>query len=570
MRGTRKSLARRVRTIVVALLPAVVVISMFVLERPAGASPSAPADDTSTVTVTSTPSPDPNLTLSKTADSGSVVAGNPIGFKIVLTHSGDSADSNVTLTDTLSSAPGTSWSIDTAGTSGWGSTCMISSFVLSCGGTGTTFNNSDTATVHVTSPTTLATCDPAISDITNTAKYDAMIVTGAPVHDEASAETIVTCPPGVLTLTKVADLATVSAGDAIGYTITASNTGGTSIGPVLVNDPLPGNSGLEWTISPTDPDCAITLGTLSCDFGWIDPGDHHSVHITSLTTAGTCGTVDNTASAELGTDNIVNGIDRAIVPDQVEITAEAKIIVQCPDLTITKTSDLYQGVGGKKISWTITVTNEGPGTAHDVVLTDDLSAFGPPLSVDDTTHCGISLSILTCNFHDMAPSAAFTVHVSAVLSSIGDCGEIRNAASVVASNESMITSLAITKVLCPNVSVVKTPEYGPVNNPTRGFAIVVSSTGTGAAKNVKLSDPLASGVKWSITGGNGKSKCKIAKGSLTCSFGTMKAGKSFTVHIKVVQKICSNVTNTATVSASNEPSFELGDNTSTATVGCAF
>ena len=282
------------------------------------------------------------------------------------------------------------------------------------------------------------------------------------------------------------------------------------------------------------------------------------MHVTSLTTAGTCGTVDNTASAELGIDNIVNGINRAIVPDQVEITAEAKIIVQCPDLTITKTSDLYQGVGGKKMSWTITVTNAGPGTAHNVMLIDSLD-FGGPYSVDDTTHCYFTTSpaYLVCEFGDMAPGASFTVHLTAVLSSISDCGEIRNVASVWADNESAILSApAVTKVKCPNVSVVKTAEFGTVQHPTRGFQIVTSATG-GTLKNVKLSDPLASGVKWSITGGNGKSKCKIAKGSLTCSFGTMTAGKSFTVHIKVVQKICSNITNTATVSASNEPSFEL-------------
>jgi uncharacterized repeat protein (TIGR01451 family) len=699
MRGTRRSLARRVRNIAVALLPAVVVVSMFVLERPAAAS--------STAVTTETTSPDIYLVITKAADASPVVAGNQIGFTITLQHSGAFAVSDVSLTDTLPTTPGTSWSIDTGSTTGWGSTCAISAGgVLTCGGTGTTFNNSDSAVVHIVSDTTLATCDPAISTIVNTASYYGTPDAGGPVSDSSTASLLVTCP---LTLTKVADAPSVTAGNNIGFTITATNAGTSSIGPVIIDDPVPANAGLAWTIAHQDGtacDDPILAGTLHCAIPTLAAGHSYSVHIVSPTTSDTCGTVDNTATAGLGLDGDArndiaqvgseetsaeatinvscltltkvaedasvsagdtigftitvknlgsSSIGPVVINDTVPtnaglvwtiasqtaaacadpivggnlhceisslaggatysvhitsptttdtcgtvdntataqlgvvgagadpaspfvqvipapLSAEATVTVQCANLSITKTPDLYRGVPGKKMSWTITVENHGPGTAHDVVMSD-LLHFGGPYSVDDTNHCYIHLSpdVLVCEFGDMAPGASFTVHLTAVLSSLSDCGEIRNVAGVEAINEPLVfSSPAITTVKCPNVSVVKTTDYGTVSKPSRGFDIVVSSSGTAPVENVKLSDPLVTGATWSIVGGNGKSKCHIKNHKLTCSFGTMAPGKSFTVHIKVVQKICSSVTNTATVSTSNEPSFELGDNTSTAVVGCVI
>ena len=57
--------------------------------------------------------------------------------------------------------------------------------------------------------------------------------------------------PG-LHITKMADATTVNAGDAIGFTIGVSNSGpGTATG-VTLTDPLPGGSGVSWSISPAN------------------------------------------------------------------------------------------------------------------------------------------------------------------------------------------------------------------------------------------------------------------------------------------------------------------------------
>ena len=421
MRGTRRSLARRVRNIAVALLPAVVVVSMFVLERPAAAS--------STAVTTETTSPDIYLVITKAADASPVVAGNQIGFTITLQHSGAFAVSDVSLTDTLPTTPGTSWSIDTGSTSGWGSTCGISGGVLTCGGTGTTFNNSDSAVVHIVSPTTLATCDPAISTIVNTASYFGIPPAGGPVSDSATVTVVVTCP---LTLTKVADAPSVTAGDNIGFTITASNAGTSSIGPVIIDDPVPTNTGLAWTIAHQDGtacDDPILAGTLHCAIPTLAAGHSYSVHIVSPTTSDTCGTVDNTATAGLGVDGDARN-DIAQVGSE-ETSAEATINVSC--LTLTKVAEDASVSAGDTIGFTITVKNLGSSSIGPVVINDTVPTNAGlvwTIAHQDGTACvdPIVAGHLFCQIASLAAGAHYSVHITSPTTT-STCGTVDNTAT---------------------------------------------------------------------------------------------------------------------------------------------
>jgi uncharacterized repeat protein (TIGR01451 family) len=81
-------------------------------------------------------------------------------------------------------------------------------------------------------------------------------------------------------------------------------------------------------------------------------------------------------------------------------SATATITVQCPDLTITKVADKGSVSAGDQAGYTLTVTNNGPGKAFDVVLNDTLPANpGLSWSVESTTGgwtCGITAGELTC------------------------------------------------------------------------------------------------------------------------------------------------------------------------------
>src|SRR5947199_7389063 len=70
-----------------------------------------------------------NIGLTKTADAATVTAGSPIGYLITATNSGAGTATTVTVTDTLPTTAGTSWSIDAAGSTAG---CSITTGTLTC------------------------------------------------------------------------------------------------------------------------------------------------------------------------------------------------------------------------------------------------------------------------------------------------------------------------------------------------------------------------------------------------------------------------------------------------------
>ncbi|MBK9711345.1 MAG: DUF11 domain-containing protein [Kouleothrix sp.] len=496
----------------------------------------ANANNTSSATITVNCG---SIQITKTADAASVSAGDPIGFTITVTNGGAGTAKGVTVSDTLPTNGGLSWSISPA-VSG----CAITSGVLTC-----TFGDlaaGASKSVHISSPTTPASC----GTVSNTAS----VTTTNDGSGTASASVTVQCPS--LTVTKTADAATVDAGDPIGFTITVSNGGPGVAKSVTLSDALPTGTGISWTISPAyagPGTCAISAGALSCSFGDLAAGASVSIHITSPTTAQSCATYPNTATAQ-ATNNAA-------------VQASASVTVNCATIQISKTADASSVDAGDQIGFTITVTNGGVGTANGVVVNDTLPTnAGTSWTIDaggSSSGCSISSGVLTCNFGSMAGGTSKHVHITSPTTP-ATCGTVDNTASVTTSNDGSGTASASITVNCPDVKVVKTAANGTINaGDTASFSIVVSNIGAGTAKGVTLSDTLPSGVVWSL-GGPDAANCSISGSSLTCTFGDLapNATRTITVSGTTDAADCGVLSNSASASTTNEPSDKLANNTS--------
>src|SRR5205807_6910590 len=118
-----------------------------------------------------------NVTVVKTSDISTINAGDTANFTIVLTNTGAGLARSVALSDTLPSSPGLNWMID-GGTGA--AQCSISSGVLTC-----SFGDLAAGagkSVHITSPTTPATC----GTIENTAEGTAANEAAANQGDNSS------------------------------------------------------------------------------------------------------------------------------------------------------------------------------------------------------------------------------------------------------------------------------------------------------------------------------------------------------------------------------------------------
>ena len=483
----------------------------------------------------------PNISVTKTADQGTINAGDTAAFTIVVTNNGPGTANNVTVNDPLPA--GVAWSISPAVTG-----CSITSGTLSC--TFATLDEGASKTIHISGVTDAQDCGTLSNTATVAADNE-----GSDQTDNSDTATI-TVKCATIQVTKTPDQGTVSAGDPIGFTITASNSGAGSASGVTVTDTLPTDAGLSWTIDAagSDSGCSITAGVLSCNFGTIAAGGSKHVHITSPTTAATCGSVDNTANVTTSND----GSDS----DNVSIT------VNCPNVTVLKTADQGTIDAGDTAAFTIVVTNEGPGTAKGVTLSDTLPS-GVVWS-EDSAACSITAGVLSCNFGDLANSATRTVHVTGATDA-ADCGVLTNTAVVAASNESVEnvgdnSSTATITVNCPDLLVTKDADQGTVNaGENIGFTVEVTNNGTGTAHGVTVTDtlPTNGGLDWAIDAANSDAGCSITSGVLTCDFGDLGPDESRSVHIvsPTTAQSCGDVVNTASGTSSND-----GEDSDSATV----
>src|SRR5205814_335961 len=113
--------------------------------------------------------------------------------------------------------------------------------------------------------------------------------------------------------------------------------------------------GLAWT---TDAG-TISGRTEERRVGRLASGASVIIHVSDPTPAGYSATLNNTATA---TDS--NGSPSSV-------SASATDVVQAPNVTITKTGNGTVN-STDTVSFTITVSNSGPGTAYNVSLSDAL------------------------------------------------------------------------------------------------------------------------------------------------------------------------------------------------------
>ncbi len=463
--------------------------------------------------------------FTKTADVTTVNAGAQVGYTLSVTNGGASALTQVQVTDTLPSTPGTSWSISPARAG-----CQISGGVLRC-----SFGRlakSASASVHIVSPTTAASC----GTISNRAS-----ASSASVSAEAGPATIqVNC--AAIDVVKTADASSVSAGDQVGFTVTLSNSGSGQATGLVFSDALP--AGLAWTISPASTGWSIVGGNLVYSASTLAPGASSSVHVVATTTSANCGAITNTATVTSSNDG--------------QDSSSATVDVKCALIDVVKTADASSVSAGDQVGFTVTVSNLGSGELKDPTVSDALPAGLAWTISPASTGWSIVGGNLVYSASTLAPGASSSVHVVATTTS-ANCGTITNTAIATSSNDGQDSSSATVDVNCvseADLSITKTDgsvSYAPGGNTT--YTIVVANSGpSAAATGVSVVDLLpveiASAVYTAVSTGGATGFTASGGGSINDTGIQMPVGSTitYTLTATISQFAIGNLVNTATVS----------------------
>ena len=212
----------------------------------------------------------------------------------------------------------------------------------------------------------------------------------------------------VLTIDKVDDVDSVHPGGTYDYTITVTNNGPSSFLPhMTMTDDLPASVTLVSVTAPTPWACG-TSDPIVCTFGEsLQPGTSApAITITVTLDSSFLGaSVVNTAQA-IGTIDPSHAV--------TTMDTETTPVVRTANLSIDKSVTSTTAFMGGTIDWVLLVTNHGPDTATDVVVSDVLPK---EFTVDKVTASGVSCTntaqTVECTTATLANGASATITVRA-------------------------------------------------------------------------------------------------------------------------------------------------------------
>jgi uncharacterized repeat protein (TIGR01451 family) len=272
------------------------------------------------------------------------------------------------------------------------------------------------------------------------------------------------------------------------FTIIVSNPGTDIMTSVSVADVLP--VGLTLVSATTTQGTCSGGQTVTCDIGDLAANTSAVVTVKTKADVGFLGTITNTAFATTTSSETNIGNNSA---------SASATISPMADLSIAKTSSADSIPAGGSLTYTLTVTNLGPSTSTQAVITDTLPT-GLTLIASSTVGAScVGNSVITCTFGSIAPGADASVMLTTQVAE-ANLGTIINTAVIsastpqdpVSSNNSASTT---TTILASDIEVSKTASVETlVAGQEVTYTIKVKNIGDATATGVTLSDALPGGL----------------------------------------------------------------------------
>ncbi len=506
-----------------------------------------PANNSATANIAVASGGQADLSVTNSGSPNPVMAGSNITYTQSLTNAGPGAASGVVLTETL---PANTAFVSLTGPLGW--TCTTVSPYTCSDVTNMAANTTANFTfaIKVNSNTGAGT---------NIGQTDSVTSTTTDPNTGNNSATVNTQVAGSadLSVTNAASPVPVLAGNNVTYTQVVNNAGPSTATSVTLTETLPANTSAVSLAGPAGWTC--NLGTLTCTNPSLVPGSPASITFVVTVTAGTAAgkAINSVASVSSATadPNLAN--NSATAADVVATATQA-------DLITTNSASPGSLAAGSNVTYTQSVTNNGPAAAATVTFTQvtppntNYQSITYPAGWNCATVPPIGgAGTITCTTASLALNATanFTL-VLQVNAGTPSGTNITETDSATAGNvvPNLTTNSASASVVVANansadVSIVKTATPNPVTEGTPlTYSLAVTNAGPASATNVTVTDTLPSVVTY-LSSTTTQGSCSEAGGTVTCLLGTMANASTATITILTMPGQPGVVSNTATVTA---------------------
>ena len=366
------------------------------------------------------------------------------------------------------------------------------------------------------------------------------------------------CPGADMAISLTAQPEPAIVGGTLTYNISVTNNGPSNVKDAQVTHLLPNGVVFESAVSSQGA-CAQSGGVVTCNLGAMAPGGWATitVQVMPLNT----GTVSSTAlvSSEQPDPN----------PSNNSATFVSHINPPSADLAVGLAATPNPAVVGNTITYTVSVTNNGPLTGSGIVVTNVLPASLGILSAS-VSQGSITSDGSVWTVGNVAVGGWAIAHITIVPSAVGTftvtSSVAGNQSDPIPANNVATVSTIVGPSADVSVAISEYPNPAVVlSNVTYVFS--VSNAGPSTATSIALSGSLPASVNV-ITANTSQGSASISGTALTWSVGNLNSGAQATLTIVAQTTTNDTLVVSATVAAS-EPDPNPANNSATSTVTVA-
>jgi uncharacterized repeat protein (TIGR01451 family) len=347
-------------------------------------------------------------------------------------------------------------------------------------------------------------------------------------------------------------------GGTITYTQSIANGGPDAAPNATFSEILQSSVGFQSIVAPAGFNCTTPAvgasGTITCTNPSLASGGGGAITVT-VNVIASSGTVTNT----------ITGGSSVQDPDNTDSSATVTTTILAPvtaDLGITKTTASTSAAPGASVTYTITLTNNGPDAAANVVVTDVLPAqllfqsITTPAGFNCTTPAVGANGTITCTAVTMTSgtTAVFTLVTQVAGNATGTINNNATASSDTndgnpGNSSGSAPAVIVGAAASADLSIAKSTNAAQAaTGSTITYTINVTNNGPDAATNVIVSDDLPAGLQL-VTATPSQGTCS-ATDPVTCNLGTLANGASATITLQaLVTATTGSISNTASVTS---------------------
>jgi uncharacterized repeat protein (TIGR01451 family) len=371
-----------------------------------------------------------------------------------------------------------------------------------------------------------------------------------------------------LLVTGTAPAGLVPAGTATTFTMAVTNTGPQPATNIQFTDTPGGNltftgitcsaSGTPDTVCPT-PGVTMTLATLPV-------GGTLTFTVSALVASATNGAIINTLNVVSTTSG---------TRSQVAGTAVGNAYAS--NLSVQSIAPASPVPGGGSASFTMVVSNAGPGTAQNVAVVDTVSANlaldGSRIVCTPAPLCPTAAASMIVPSIPPGASVSFVVPVTVNANANGNESNTLSVSAPGDVHTNGVSASATVQVFSANLAVTQTAPASVAVGGTAAITATVSNPGPGAANNVTINTAVSvNGVatsNWTVASCTPVANCPTALGP-SMTLPSLAAGRTLTFTINVpVQSSPSAIASTMTVAGTGNQSSAANSTSTVAVQGVA-